>query len=78
MELTALDQVIAMIRQVEEKLDAIGGSDVRVIRLRTIPGVGPRLAEVVAATLDDPHRFKSRREVAAYAGLVPRQSSRAR
>ena len=25
------------------------------------------------ATLDDPHRFKSRREVAAYAGLVPRQ-----
>ncbi len=25
------------------------------------------------ATLGDPHRFKSRREVAAYAGLVPRQ-----
>ena len=59
--------------QVEQKLDAIGAADARVRRLRTIPGVGPRLAEIVVATLDDPHRFKSRREVAAYAGLVPRQ-----
>ena len=31
------------------------------------------MAEIVVATLDDPRRFKSRREVAAYAGLVPRQ-----
>lgn len=73
MELMALRQVQAMIDPVEKKLDAIGQSDPRVIRLRTIPGVGPRLAEIVVATLDDPHRFKSRREVAAYAGLVPRQ-----
>jgi transposase len=51
----------------------MGEADERVRRLRTIPGVGPRLAEIVVATLDDPHRFKSRREVAAYAGLVPRQ-----
>jgi transposase len=73
MELTALDQVQLMVDQVSRRLDAIGGQDQRVRRLRTIPGVGPRLAEIVVATLDDPHRFKSRREVAAYAGLVPRQ-----
>lgn len=73
MELTAFHQMQAMITQVEKKLDAIGQADARVRRLRTIPGVGPRLAEIVVATLDDPHRFKSRREVAAYAGLVPRQ-----
>lgn len=73
MELAALRQVQMMIEQVEQKLDAMGEADHRVIRLRTIPGVGPRLAEIVVATLDDPHRFKSRREVAAYAGLVPRQ-----
>jgi len=73
MELSALDQVQGMIDQVSQRLDAIGSQDARVERLRTIPGVGPRLAEVVVATLDDPHRFKSRREVAAYAGLVPRQ-----
>lgn len=73
MELTAFHQVQAMIGQVEQKLDAMGQADARVCRLGTIPGVGPRLAEIVVATLDDPHRFKSRREVAAYAGLVPRQ-----
>lgn len=73
MELAALRQVQVMIEQVAQKLDAMGEADPRVIRLRTIPGVGPRLAEIVVATLDDPHRFKSRREVAAYAGLVPRQ-----
>ena len=73
MELAAFEQVQRMIEQVEAKLDAIGEADARARRLLTIPGAGPRLAEIVAATLDDPHRFKSRREVAAYAGLVPRQ-----
>lgn len=73
LEVAALQQVQQLIGQVESKLDALGDADRRVRRLRTIPGVGPRLAELVVATLDDPHRFKSRREVAAYAGLVPRQ-----
>jgi transposase len=73
MEVAALDQVRRMIKQVEAKLDALGETDARVARLRTIPGVGARLAELVVATLNDPKRFKSRREVAAYAGLVPRQ-----
>ena len=73
MELSALDQVQSMIDQVSQRLDVIGSGNERVQRLRTMPGVGARLAEVVVATLDDPHRFKSRREVAAYAGLVPRQ-----
>ena len=73
LEVTALEQVQQMIEQVERKLDTMGRADARVRRLRTIPGVGPRLAEIVVATLADPHRFKSRREVAAYAGLVPRQ-----
>ena len=48
-------------------------SDDRVQLLRSVPGVGPRLAETVVAHLDDPHRFKSARHVASYAGLVPKQ-----
>lgn len=73
MELTALEQVQALVEPVEARLDALGKQDKRVQTLRTIPGVGPRLAEVVVAVLDDPKRFKSRKQVAAYAGLVPRQ-----
>jgi len=73
LELKAFEQVQALLRAVESKLDAIAESDDRVARLRTIPGVGPRLAETVVAVINDPHRFASRREVASYVGLVPRQ-----
>ncbi len=44
-------------------------------RLATIPGVGPITATALAATITDPGMFKSGRELAAFLGLVPRQSS---
>ena len=31
----------------------------------------PRVAEMVAAIIDDPHRFKSAKHISSYAGLVP-------
>lgn len=60
-------------RVVEARLDAIAASDSRVSLLRSIPGVGPRTAEVIAVYLHDARRFRSADEVGAYAGLVPRQ-----
>lgn len=72
-ELQALEQVEGLITQVEAKLDALASSDERVHRLQTIPGVGPRLSELVVAVIDDPNRFKNAKQVGAYAGLVPRQ-----
>ncbi len=44
-------------------------------RLETIPGIGPITATALAATITDPSVFKSGRELAAWIGLVPRQSS---
>jgi transposase len=72
-ELQQLEQLDALIAQLDDKLDALGASDERVRRLRAIPGVGPRLSETVVAHLDDPHRFKTAAQVASYAGLVPKQ-----
>ena len=72
-ELQALEQVQGLIDQVEAKLDALANKDQRVHRLQTIPGVGPRLSELVVAVIDDPNRFKNAKQVGAYAGLVPRQ-----
>jgi transposase len=72
-ELQALDQVEGLVKQIEAKLEALAKADKRVEQLQTIPGVGPRLAEVVVATIDDPKRFKSAKQVGAYAGLVPKQ-----
>lgn len=73
MELTNLDQLQEQILKLEEKLDALGETDAGVIRLKTIPGVGPRLSELVVAMIDDPMRFKNARQVGAYAGLTPRR-----
>ena len=73
LELRLLEMVSALIREADKKLDAIAARDERVTRLRTIPQVGTRLAELVVSTLDDARRFKTARQVSAYAGLVPKQ-----
>lgn len=73
LELAELRALLALVDEAERRLDALGAADARVQLLRTIPGVGPRTAEVVAAYLDDATRFRTAREVSAYAGLVPRQ-----
>lgn len=73
LELTQLDAVTAHLELVTKKLEEIGKQDPRIQRLQTIPGVGPRTAEILVACIDDPHRFQNGREVSAYFGLVPRQ-----
>jgi transposase len=73
MEYKALQQVEELIGLIEAKLDAVAAADQRVRRLRTIPGVGPRLGELVVAIIDDPHRFQTAKQLGAYAGLVPKQ-----
>lgn len=72
-ELQALDLIEEHLSRVEAKLDELGRADGRIRRLQTIPCVGPRTAEMVAAVLDDPHRFASAKHVGSYVGLVPRQ-----
>src|SRR5262249_23062721 len=58
---------------VGEKLDVIATADPRIQLLRTIPGVGPRLAEAVVALIDEPARFQHARGVSAYIGMVPKE-----
>ncbi len=44
-------------------------------RLETIPGIGTITASALTASISDPAVFKSGREMAAWIGLVPRQTS---
>ena len=44
-------------------------------RLATIPGIGPIGASALAATVTDPHQFRSGRHFAAWLGLTPLQKS---
>lgn len=73
LELTQLDAVSEQLELVIKKLESIGKNDPRIQRIKTIPGVGPRTAEILVACIDDPHRFDNGRQVSAYFGLVPRQ-----
>jgi transposase len=71
--LTEYGQVAALLAELEKTLDALGRADEQVLLLQTIPGVGPRTAEAVAAHLDNAKRFATGGQVSAYAGLVPKQ-----
>jgi transposase len=65
--------LVAQIAEVEKRLDALAEVDAATKLLETIPGVGRRTAEAVAAHLGDAKRFASAKQVGAFAGLVPRQ-----
>jgi transposase len=72
-ELDQFERLTSALQRVEQHLDRLAAGDARVRQLQTIPGVGPRLSEAVVALLDDPHRFRSGKQVASYLGLAPRQ-----
>jgi transposase len=71
--LDLLRSVEGQVHLTETRLDGLAKGDHRVRLLLSIPGVGPRTAEVIAVHLPDAKRFRSADEVSAYAGLVPRQ-----
>lgn len=72
-ELSRLEELEAHLGVVVKKLDALGKEDERIKRLKEVPGVGTRTAELVVALIDDPQRFGRGRQVASYAGLSPRK-----
>src|SRR5207302_7645461 len=73
LSLTEYRQVCDLVAQAETRLDALGKQSAEVILLETVPGIGPRTAETVAAYLNDAGRFKTAKQVSAYSGMVPRQ-----
>lgn len=72
-ELAQFKAVQTQLTEVVAKLDALGAANHNVRLLRTISGVGPRLAEAVVAMFDDPHRFRRASQVSSYIGMVPKQ-----
>ena len=79
---TALIELCGQALNVHERLRVIDramlashrASDVA-MRLATIPGIGPIGASALAASVADPHQFRSGREFAAWLGLTPLQKS---
>src|SRR3546814_18517232 len=71
----ALD-IHARLHAIELRLAALQRSDEVARRLSTIPGIGPVGATALAASVSDPHQFRSGRQFAAWLGRTPLQKSR--
>lgn len=69
--LALLETLDGHTKETEGWLEEALSDDARVRRLRTIPGLGPILAALVALEIDDIGRFPTAAKLCAYAGLVP-------
>lgn len=72
-ELQALAAAEEQLKRVEAKLDELAAQNERVARVQTIASVGPRTSELLVAVIDDPHRFRSVKQIGSYVGLTPRK-----
>lgn len=73
-----LDQIgrlTEVVEQLADEPECASKTDDELRRLCTVPGIGPVTAGAVAALAPDLSTFDSRRNFAAWLGLVPRQRS---
>jgi len=74
-ELTLLDQVGEHIQSCQRQIKEVVETTPAMMLLKTLPGVGPILAVVIAMEVGDVERFPGPDRLASYAGTVPRVSS---
>jgi len=70
-----LESIKSHIHELDAKIVASHRASELSQRLEEIPGVGPRIATALVASIADPKAFKSGRQMAAWIGLVPKQNS---
>jgi len=70
--LRMIDAVNGELQSLDATLGAVAEADADVHGLMTIPGIGPFSALVLKAEIGDVHRFREKRALYSYAGLVPR------
>lgn len=71
MLLSEMDALTAQLGRLHDRLDEIAVAHPDVALLRTIPGIGPRTAEAIAAFADGVQRFGNRKKFASYFGMTP-------
>ncbi len=71
-EITRLKEIGVHVKTITKRLDALVSSSSPAHELLQVDGVGPRCAEIVTAAIDNPLRFRNRKDIGAYFGLVPR------
>src|SRR5262249_48321205 len=70
-ELALFDAVQERIAESDRTVQCLGKGDLRVRRVRTIPGIGRFFSVLVVHEIGDIRRFATPEKLCAYAGLVP-------
>jgi len=70
-----LKELDRQVKEFEQEIIAWHRSSELSRKLEKIPGIGPLAASALVASIADAHSFKNGRQVSAWLGLVPRQSS---
>jgi transposase len=70
-ELALLDAIQERIAESDRTVHQLGKGDLRVRRVRTIPGLGRFFSVLVVHEIGDVRRFATPEKLCAYAGLVP-------
>jgi transposase len=68
-----IETLIRQVRRIEQQLNRQAQRTSAVTQLCSIPRMGVRTAEAVAAFVDDPQRFPDAKAVGRYFGLTPCQ-----
>jgi transposase len=70
-----LEELDRQVKQFEREIVVWHRSSELSRKLEKIPGIGPLAASALVASIADAHSFDTGRQVSAWLGLVPRQSS---
>jgi transposase len=71
-ELAQLEEIQQHLTVITERLDQLVEGCAPARALAQLDGIGPRTAEAVISTIDDPLRFTDRKKIGSYLGVVPR------
>jgi transposase len=75
---TAIEQLTAVLREVDLELERLAAEEPAILRLKTVPGVATIVAAAFVSVIDDAKRFDRAHQVEAYVGLVPSEHTSGR
>ncbi len=70
-----LNELDRQVREIEQQIQIWHRNNITSSKLAQIPGIGPITASALVASIGDAKSFENGRQVAAWLGLVPKQSS---
>jgi len=72
---TEFGELTDKIEAYDRQLDEVAHTNEACRRLQTVPGVGPKIATALVASMGNPRDYKNGRQLAAWVGVVPKQDS---